>query len=373
MSYDDIVGQQQAKERLRTMVREHRVPHALLFVGSEGSGHLPAAFVFAQHLFCTAALPEGPCGTCSACQQVSKLVHPDLHLVFPIIKSKTVTSCDMRVAEFREAFLTNKYLTLAQWTATMDPGNKQPFIPVEEAASIIRKLSYTSFSGKYRVMVIWQPEKMNAESANRLLKILEEPPADTIFILIASQPDQLLATIISRVQQLKFYPCSDQEIIAALKKQYGVNETVAAQAALLSEGNYAEAVSQLVEQDEGVSLLQRFASFMRLAIRNDAAATLQWIDENAAMGRERQKQFFQYALQVFRDCLMLNYGEPSLLRVGEEEKSFLQKFAPFVTQNNYSQLINRFNEAYFHIERNANPKILFMDLLHQSRFLLHRK
>jgi DNA polymerase III subunit delta' len=371
LTYEDIVGQEEAKGRLRAMVNEQRVPHALLFTGREGSGNLPAALAFAQHLFCQAPSREGPCGTCHSCQKVAKLAHPDFHLVFPIIKSKTVTSSDALVSEFREALLDNPYLTIQQWTNEMDAGNKQPVIPVEEASSILRKLSYTSYEGSYKVMVIWQPEKMNAESANRLLKILEEPPEKTVFVLVTSQADQLMATIMSRVQQVPFYGSSDQAITEALVKRFKVTATAAAQAATLADGNYAEAVSYLSENDHDVSLLQHFTAFMRLAIKFECGRALQWIEENAATGREKQKQFLLYALNVFRDSLMFSFGERSLVKMSGEERQFLEKFAPYVSQN-YEQLVEEFNSSYYYIERNANPKILFMDLLLRTGELLKR-
>jgi DNA polymerase III subunit delta' len=355
------------------MVNEGRVPHALMFTGADGSGTLAAAFVFAQHLFCKSPLPAGPCTACTACRQVSKLSHPDLHLVFPIIKSKTVSSSDDLLADFREAVIEDPYMTINKWTALMDAGNKQPVIPVEEANMILKKLSYTSFEGSYKMMLIWQPEKMNAESANRLLKILEEPPEKTIFVLICAQPDQLLPTILSRVQQVPFYQASEDEIVKGLVSRFHVNEQVARQAALLSDGNYADAVSNLVENEESVSFLGHFQAFMRLAIRFEASKAVKWIDENAGTGREKQKQFLQYALQVFRDSLMFNYGERSLVKLSGEERAFLEKFAPFVTVNNYELLVEEFNTNYYFVERNANPKILFMDLLLKTAEYMRRK
>ena len=185
MLYNEIIGQQEVKTRLRKMVKDGRVPHALLFTGSEGCGNLPTALAFAQHLFCTAGNEEGPCGNCTACNKVSKLIHPDLHFVFPIALSKYVKKSDDLLKEFREAFLENPYMTLTDWFSGISAENKQPVIPVEESAQILRKLSFTSFEGSYKIMIIWQPEKMNTEAANKLLKILEEPPDKTIFILVS--------------------------------------------------------------------------------------------------------------------------------------------------------------------------------------------
>ncbi len=373
MLYSQIVGQQEAKGRLLKMVKEGRVPHALLFTGKEGCGNLPIALAFAQHLFCKQKTESGACGTCASCNKVSKLIHPDLHLVFPIAKSKYIKSSNDLLKEFREAFLAQPYLSLSDWFNEISAENKQPIIPVEESSDILRKLSYTSYEGTYKIMLIWQPEKMNTEAANRLLKILEEPPDLTIFILVSTQPDQLLATIISRVQQIPFYNSSEKEIAEALILNYKVSEGIANQTAMLAHGNYGEAISLLAHNDDTVSFLNNFQSFMRLALRFDCAKALQWVDDNATTGREKQKQFFQYGLEVFRDSLMFNFGEKNLVRLSGQEKQFLEKFAPYITKKNYEKLIEEFNSNYYYIERNANPKILFLDLLLKTNELINLK
>ena len=373
MLYEQIVGQQEPKNRLLKMVKEERVPHALLFSGREGCGNLPAAIAFAQHLYCTDKKESGACGSCVSCNKVSKLIHPDLHLVFPIAKSKDVKSSDDLIKEFRETFLQNPYITLNDWFNELNAENKQPIIPVEESGEILRKLSYTSYEGSYKMMIIWQPEKMNAESANKLLKILEEPPEKTIFVLVSNNPEQLLATIFSRVQQIPFYGCSEQEIAEALVSQYKINAEVAGQVAILANGSYSEALQLLTQNEESVSFLNNFQTFMRLALKFDCSKALLWIDENASTGREKQKQFLQYGLEVFRDSLMFNYGDKSLVRLSGQEKQFLEKFAPFVNQKNYEKLVEEFNGNYYYIERNANPKILFMDLILKTNELINLK
>ncbi|MBI2721883.1 MAG: DNA polymerase III subunit delta' [Bacteroidetes bacterium] len=373
MLYNKIVGQQEAKGRLLKMVNEARIPHALLFSGKEGSGNLPAAVAFAQHLYCKQPSVNGACGTCTSCNKVSKLIHPDLHFVFPIVKNKDVKSSSDLIKEFREIYLQQPYISLHDWFIELNAENKQPIIPVDESNDILRKLSYTSYEGSYKIMIIWQPEKMNAEAANKLLKVLEEPTEQTIFILVSTQPDQLLPTIISRVQQIPFYNCTEKEISDALIVDYKVNAAVASQTAILANGNYGEAISLLTHNDENISFLTNFQSFMRLAFKFDGGKALLWIDENAAGGREKQKQFFQYGLEVFRDCLMYNFGSRDLIRLNGQEKQFLEKFAPFVTQKNYEQLVEEFNNNYYYIERNANPKILFMDLILKTNELINRK
>lgn len=373
MLYSDIIGQNEAKLRLKRMIGEQRVPHALMFTGKEGTGNLPAAIAFIQHLYCEDKKDDGPCGVCNSCLKVSKLIHPDLHFVYPIAKSKDVKSSVDVVREFREAFLNDCYLTLHQWFNEISADNKQPIIPVEEANAILKTLSYTSYEGSYKTMVIWLPEKMNTEAANKLLKVLEEPPEQTIFVLVSISPDQLLPTILSRVQQIPFYALSAYEIETALQQQFKINPEMAKQTALLSNGSYSDAIALLTHNEDSVSLLTSFQNFMRLALKFDCAKVLQWIDEMAGVGREKQKQFFQYGLEVFREALMYNFGNKNLVRLGGAEKQFLEKFAPFINQTNYEKLIDEFNTNYYYIERNANPKLLFMDLFLKTNELLNRK
>jgi DNA polymerase III subunit delta' len=371
--YEQVVGQEQALSRLRRMVAEDRVPHALLFTGMEGSGHLPAAIAFSQHLLCRSRTEAGGCGKCPSCTKVAGLVHPDLHLAFPIALSKKVRSSDALIAEFREAYLNNPYITLDDWFNAISAENKQPVIPVEEASSILRKLSITSFEGFYRIMIIWQAEKMNTEASNRLLKIIEEPPEQTVFVLVSSAPDALLPTIISRVQQVGFTPVGKEAIVSALVSRFGVDAAIAGQAAVMADGNFGEAVAILSSDSESVSLLEAFQSFMRLALRFDAAKAVEWIDGFSGSGREKHKQFMQYGLAVLRDCLMYNFGAKELVKLSGKELQFLEKFAPFVTRKNYDQLVSEFNSNYYYIERNANPKILFMDLALKTNSLLNMK
>lgn len=371
MLFKQIIGQTDVKDRLLGMVSEGRIPHALLFTGPEGCGNLPAAFAFAQYLFCKNKTADDACGQCPSCLKAGKLAHPDLHLVFPIAKSKDVRKSDDVVKEFRELFLEQPYMSLNDWFNTLDAENKQPIIPTEESNDIIKKLSYTSYEGGYKIMVIWQPEKMNAESANKLLKILEEPPDQTLFVMVCNHPEQLLATIISRVQQIPFYKLTTDDITKALVGQYGCQEQAARQASLLSDGDYREAQLLLQHNDAGSGFLAHFRAFMLIALKFDAFKATAWVDDNAKSGRERQKQFLQYSLEIFRDCLMLNYAGPELVRHSGEEKEFLNKFARFVHRRNYEKLVEEFNSAYYYVERNANPKILFMDLMLKTNELIN--
>ena len=373
MLYSQLVGEKETKVRLLRMVNEQRVPHALLFAGPDGGGNLPAAFTFAQHLFCQDKKDNGPCNSCSTCLKVSKLAHPDLHIVFPIVQSAEIKICGPYLGEFRTAFLNNPYLRTNEWYSELSADKKQLSISVSEANEILKKLSYTSYEGSYKVMVIWLPEKMNAQAQNTILKVLEEPTQKTIFILVSPQPEQLLTTILSRVQQIPFGNSHPKEIAEALILNHDLQADKAAEIALLANGNYAEALSLLNNTEDETGFLDQFQSFMRLAFAFDYAKILPWVDEHATNNREKHKQFFQYGLEVFRDCLMYNYGNRDLLRMNGKEIQFLEKFAPFIRQDNYERLIEEFNTNYYYIERNANPKLVFMDLFIKCNALIAPK
>ncbi|MES2565622.1 MAG: DNA polymerase III subunit delta' [Bacteroidota bacterium] len=371
MLFKQIIGQNPVKNKLLNMLHDGRVPHALMFTGPEGSGNLLAAFAFVQYLFCKDKNEWDSCGVCPSCLKVNKLIHPDLHLVFPIPLSKNVRTSNDLLPEFREAFIETPYLTIHDWFDNLSAENKQPTIPTDEANDILKKLSYTSYEGGYKIMIIWQPEKMNASSANKLLKILEEPPEQTLFLLVCNHPDQLLSTIISRVQQVPFYKIETEEIAKGLVDEFSCQPQAARQAAMLSDGSYREAQLLVQHLDGGTAYLQNFRTFMLIALKFDAIKAVGWIDENARIGREKQKQFLQYGLEIFRDCLMFNFGSVDLVRHSGEEKEFITKFARFINQRNYERLLEEFNSAFYHVERNANPKILFMDLIMKTNELIN--
>lgn len=373
MLFSNIPGQLEIKNRLRRMADDERIPHALLFLGNEGVGHLATAVTFAQYIFCLNKTNGEPCNTCPACQKINKLAHPDLHFVYPIASSKDVKLSIDVISEFRETFLSKPFMNQQDWFNELNAENKQPTIASDESNNIIKALSYTSYEGGYKIMIIWQPEKMNASAANKLLKILEEPPDKTIFILVCNSAEQLLTTIISRTQLVKFGLASTDEISSFLQSTKGLNAQTAEYCANLSEGSVREALLIASEQDSNTALLEHFQVFMRTALKFNAFKINPWIDQTAAMGREKQKYFLTYSLQLLRECLLLNSGGDALVRARNEELEFLKKFSPFVHIGNYEAIVEEFNKAFYHIERNANPKILFMDMSLKMNELLNLK
>lgn len=371
MLFNDIAGQQVVKSKLIRSVNEGRISHAQLFLGPQGSGSLALAVAYAQYITCENKQAEDSCSECASCVKYNKLVHPDLHFVYPIALSKDVRVSSHKAMEWREAFLDNPYITLFGWFETLEAENKQAVIGADESAEILRKLSLTTYEAEYKIIIIWQAEKMNPSAANKLLKILEEPPEKTLFLLVCENEDQLLRTIVSRTQLVKINKIDDGELLNTLVEQHGLDRDTAENICRLSDGNYAEALSLINENENAGQNLASFQNLMRASIKFDPKAVMTWIDEIATAGRERQKNFLLYALRIMRESLILNHGDENLVKLGDEEIGFVKKFSPFIHKNNIERFIDELSSAHFHMERNANPKILFMDLAFKFNELLN--
>jgi DNA polymerase-3 subunit delta' len=369
--FSEIIGQQAAKDRLLRSVSDGRISHAQLFLGPQGSGSLALAVAYAQYISCSNKQPTDSCGTCSSCIKYNKLIHPDLHFVYPVALSKDVRVSTDVAPKWRETFLDNPYITLFNWFESLDAENKQAVIGVEESGEILRKLSLTTYEAEYKIMVIWQAEKMNQASANKLLKILEEPPDKTLFLLVCENEEQLLRTIVSRTQLIKIPKISEEDLINALVDQQGISREAAEKISHLADGNYADALLLLNENENAAQNLASFQKLMRASLKFNPQGVFAWIDEVNAAGRERQKNFINYALHIIRESMMLNYGDASLVKLGADEQDFVRKFAPFIHAGNIERFMEELNKAYYHMERNANARILFMDLAFKFNELLN--
>jgi DNA polymerase-3 subunit delta' len=371
MLFKEIVGQEAAKERLIRSVKDGRISHAQLFLGPQGSGSLPLAVAYAQYISCLNKQDNDSCGTCSSCVKYNKLIHPDLHFVYPVALSKDVRISTDVAAKWRESFLDNPYITLFNWFEQLDAENKQAVIGTEESGEILRKLSLTTYETEYKIMIIWQAEKMNQAAANKLLKILEEPPDKTLFLLVCESEDQLLRTIVSRTQLIKITRIADEDLIGALIENNGIEREAAEKIAHLADGNYAEALLLINENENAAQNLASFQKLMRASLKFDPKAVMSWIDEVSVAGRERQKNFINYALHIIRESTILNYGDVELVKLSADEQEFVKKFSPFIHTNNVERFCDELNKAYYHMERNANAKILFMDLAFKFNELLN--
>jgi len=384
MLFSQIIGQKKIKERLLQSVNEQRIPHAQMLCGPEGIGKFALALAYAQYICCENKTETDACGVCPSCIKYQKLTHPDLHLVFPIIKQekKKLVVCDDYVAQFRKMVLDNPYFSENEWYAKIGSENKQGMIYTSESEEIIRKLNLKTYEAEYKVMIIWLPERMNLETANKLLKILEEPPEKTVFLLVSNSPDKIIPTILSRTQQIQIPRLNKEEIIEALIKNEHIAEEEAFNIAQISEGSYLKALSYLNEDDINKQNFEHFVKIMRLTWKlgnkKDYAALKSlknWAEEMATTsngGRERQKNFLTYAQRMIRENFIFNLNEPALNYMTSFEKDFSSGFSPFINERNVEELMNEFALAENHIERNVNPKMVFFDLLMKVVMLLKK-
>lgn len=363
MYFKDIIGQETVKQRLRLEVREGRVPHAQLFAGPEGTGALPLAIAYARFLLCTRRGEEDACGTCPSCVKLNKLAHPDLHFVFPVVKRKGGgdTVSDDYIREWRELAISTPYFSMNHWLDAMGAENQQAQIFVKESDELVRKLSLKSSEGGYKVVIIWLPEKMKVECANKLLKLLEEPPAQTVFLLVSEEPDRILPTILSRTQRINVPRLEDAEIAEALKARFGLQDTDAAETARLAEGSYLQALEIIHLSEDTQLFFGLFVSLMRLAYQRKVKEMREWSDTVATMGRERQKDFLTYCQRMVRESFVSNFHRKEMNYMNREEENFTIRFAPFINERNVMGITDELAEAQTHIEQNVNPRMVFFD------------
>ena len=383
MLFREIIGQEATKKQLRRAVREGRIPHAQLFTGVSGIGKLQLALAYAQYLNCPHRTEEDSCGTCPTCLQFQHLQHPDLHFVFPIVGSDEV--CDNFLDSWRKIILEKHYFDLEDWHEALGVETKQSMIYEKESGEILRKLSLKAYGDGYKVMIIWQPEKMNAASANKLLKIFEEPAPKTVFLLVSEHPEALLSTILSRVQTVRV-PRLETETIAAALRNQGIDATKATDIARIANGSYLMALKKVGESEENQQELRDFIALFRdaytVGVLSDTQKKYeslkrlrQWSLEMAdpKVGRERQKHFLQYAQQQVRENFIRNAGRPELNYQMETERDFSVKFAPFIHSGNVEGIMNQLDLAERQIEQNGNAKMIFFDLCLQMIVLIKKK
>ena len=380
MLFRDIIGQDETKRQLRLAVREGRVPHAQLFTGISGIGKLQLALAYAQYLNCPHRTDEDSCGTCPTCMQYQHLQHPDLHFVFPLPGAGD--ACDNYLEPWREILLNRRYFDLDDWYQAIGAENKQGLIPQSEAQEIIRKLSLKAYGEGYKVVVIWQPEKMNTVAANKLLKLLEAPPAETVFLLVSDTPEQLLSTILSRVQTIRV-PRLDEATIAAGLEKEGIEPSKAKDIARIANGSYPsarkKADAQETEQQELADFIALFRDAYTVGVLKDPQKKYeslkrlrQWSLDISAIGREKQKHFLQYAQQQVRENYIRNIGEEALNYQMDAERAFSAKFAPFIHNGNVELIMNQLDLAERQIEQNGNAKMIFFDLCLQMIVLIKK-
>jgi len=365
MLFKEIIGQREVKQKLLSLVKNDRTPHALMLFGPRGTGKLPLAIAMAQYLACTNRQENDSCGACSSCIKFGKLVHPDLHCVVPVMRTGSMSTppvSDDYAASWREALLDDPYLTENQWYERLGAENKQGIINVKESETIIRKLGFKPYESEYRMVVIWLPEKMNQSAANKLLKLIEEPPAKTLILMVSDHTDKLLPTILSRTQMLHVPPIEDEAIRDGLMQIEKSDRQLVEDAVRRANGNFSIALQTLRQDEMELHLFDLFTELMRLCYARDIIQINGWVERVAGAGRERQKQLIDYSLRLLRENFMLHLNNESLNYMSAKELAFSTRFSPFIHDGNVHALAEAFNLAGNHIEANGNPRIVLMDL-----------
>ena len=382
MQFSEILGQEHIKSHLTKSADLGRIPHAQLFVGPEGSGTLPMAIAYAQYIICSNQNAENS-GSNEACNiKFQKISHPDLHFIYPTVSTEEVKtkpkSIDF-ITEFRQFLEQNPYGSLFDWYQMLGVKNKQGEIRVDDAQEILKSLALKSYEGGYKIMIIWMADKLNIAASNKLLKLLEEPTDRTVFILISENEEDIIQTIRSRCQVLHFNGLSEKVIAEALISKENIESKTALKIAHQAQGNFNKALQLLQPDSESVFFEKWFVDWVRAAFRakGNAAAIqdlIQWSEQIAGLGRETQKKFLHFCIDMFRQALLLNYQTPSLVYMEPQVEKFkLENFAPFVNGNNINAIFKELSDAMYHIERNGNPKIILTDLSIKLTRLIHQK
>ncbi len=376
MLFNQIIGQDHIKNHLKKSAENGRIPHAQLFVGKEGCGTLPMAIAYAQFLLCNFSNDKDACNL-----KCNKLQHPDLHFAFPVTTNSVVKkhpTSNLFLNDWRDFVENQPYGSLFNWLQKIGVENKQGLIGVDEAGDIVKKLKLKSFEGGFKVMIIWMAEKMNISASNKLLKLIEEPPQKTVFLLVTESEEQILTTIKSRCQLLHFPKLSDSDIANALIVNHQIKDNEAVKIAHQSEGNFNKALHLLKNNSDDLIFEEWFIIWIRTAFKAKGNASvvkqlISWSEEISKSGRENQKRFLEYCLQFFRQALLLNYKSANLVFLETKSSFDLSKFAPFVHSGNIEDINKELNDAIYHIERNGNAKIILLDLSMKLTRFLHKK
>jgi DNA polymerase III subunit delta' len=362
--FSEVVGQDDVKSKLTTSVRAGRMPHTQMFFGPDGSGTLPLAIAYAQYVACLDRGETDSCGTCVSCRKFAKLIHPDLHFVFPVNTSDKISKdpvSDDYIVDWRNFVLSNPYFYSNQWYNNIGILNKQGLIGRNESESVIRKLNLKSFESEYKILIIWLAEKMNATAANMLLKLIEEPPDKTLFLLICEDPEQLLATISSRAQTVKLSGIDDTAMKKALLSRFELTPDELQKIARLASGSYIKALELIESSADNEFHLLKFTELMRFCYSRNFIELNNWVEEMVGLGRERIKNFFEYALVMVRENFIMNLKNPDIIYLNKNEAVFSEKFHPFINGTNVMKISEEINLASNDIERNGNGKIVLFD------------
>ena len=360
MQFKNIVGQDSIKQQLIQTVADNRISHAQLFLSCDGSGALLLAIAYAQYINCLDKQVEDSCGVCSSCRKYERYIHPDLHFSYPFFASKDVKTAVDVLDEWRSLLLEDPYIDLDIWRSKLNADNKQANINIAECHDIIKKLSYKAFEGDTKVLIMWLPEYLEKEG-NSLLKIIEEPPANTLFLLVANNQEQILSTLLSRTQIVKIPKLPFDVVESYLMNKHSLSENQATEYSFLADGNLIDA-KQLVANTQNENS-EKFAEWLRMGYGNRVLELTAFVDQIATWGRENQKNFLKYGISFLRECSLLLSGADELVKLPPLALQTAKKLSTHVLDLNMADaIISELEKAHYHVERNANPKILFLDV-----------
>ena len=362
MYFKDIVGHSDLKKSLTQIVKEDHVSHALMFAGHEGSGNLALAIAFSAYLLCKNRGSEERCGECPNCKQLDQLGHPDMHFSFPFVKKESIKTSDSFQRDFKNLLKKNPYLSLKDWEIEIAGENKQSIITVDESTEIVKKLSLKSFAGGYKIMIIWMPEKLNPAAENKLLKTLEEPTPKTLILLVPAKAEDLLPTIISRAQMVKCRPLKDEEIRSGLQEKQGFSAEVTEKATQLAEGNFNLALKIAKDPDAENAYFALFRDWMRTCVSPKSHDIVEVTEKIAALSRDQQGYFLEYCLNFLHEAIMYAYLGKEKSRYVGASVEFAEKFAPYMADKDLGAFHDTLSKGHRLVERNVNPRLLYMKL-----------
>lgn len=372
MTFNDIIGQEEVKQHLMRLLAGNKLPHAIMFCGPEGAGKLPLALAYAQMLLCGHPTGDGACGCCSDCRMSALWAHPDLHFSFPVCKAKSSDHpvSDDFLPQWREQIDRSPYFGTEDWFEDISAENQQITIYVQESDSLQKKLALKSSQGGRKVVVIWLPERMNEQTGNKLLKLIEEPPTHTHFLLVSEEPDLVLGTIQSRVQRINVPALSEEVICNALMERHSMQEADARLLAHIAQGSYTEAMKRIERDSEQKTFFDLFVQLMRHSYARRIKEMHQWSLSVSELGRERQKRMLEYFQGQLRENYIYNFHQPQINFLGREEENFSTRFAPFITERNVIGIMDVLSDAQRDITQNVSARMVFFDLALKMILLL---
>ena len=364
VNWCDIIGQEEVKQHLIRLLAENKLPHAIMLCGPKGAGKLPLALAFAQMLLCQHPTEDGACGNCSDCHMSALWAHPDLHFTFPVYKAKSSDHpiSDDYLQQWREQISRTPYFDTEDWLEDIGAENQQVVIYVQESDNLQKKLALKSSQGGRKVVIIWLPERMNEQTGNKLLKLIEEPPVGTHFLLVSQEPDLVLGTIQSRVQRINVPALPEQVISQALQERYAMPQDNANLLAHIAQGSYTEALKRMQRDSEQQQFFDLFVQLMRHSYARRIKEMHLWSLAVSELGRERQKRMLEYFQQQLRENFIYNFHQPQMNFLGREEENFSTRFAPFINERNVVGIMNELSDAQRDIAQNVSPRMVFFDL-----------